>query len=137
MGITNKTFTIIKPNATNNNNTGDIIKIIETNGYDIVNMKKVTLTKEEAGLFYSEHKGKDFFDGLVEFMTSAPIVVMELEKDNAVEDFRKLIGNTNPEKAEEGTIRKLYAKNMTENAIHASDSNLSAEREILFFFLEM
>jgi len=137
MEITNKTFTIIKPNATINNNIGDIIKIIETNGYNIVNMKMVTLTKREAGLFYSEHEGKGFFDELIDFMTSAPIVVMELEKENAVEDFRKLIGNTNPEKAEEGTIRKLYAKNMGENAIHASDSNDSAEREILFFFLEI
>lgn len=137
MDIGNKTFTIIKPNATINNNIGDIIKIIETNGYCIVNMKMLTLTKREAELFYSEHKGKVFFDKLIDFMTSAPIVVMELEKENAVEDFRKLIGNTNPEKAEKGTIRQLYAKNMTENAIHASDSDNSADREILFFFLEV
>ena len=137
MGNTNRTFTIIKPNATINNNIGDIIKIIETNGYTIVNMKMLTLTKEEAGMFYSEHEGKGFFNELVDFMTSAPIVVIELEKENAVEDFRKLIGNTNPEKAEQGTIRKLYAKNMGENAIHASDSNENAEKEALFFFLKL
>jgi nucleoside-diphosphate kinase len=125
---------MIKPNATINKSSGSIIQIIEDNGYDIVQMKIHKLSVIEASSFYAEHKGKDFFEGLINFMTSAPIVAMELEKDNAVEDFRKLIGNTNPEKAEEGTIRKLYAKSTSENAIHASDSNESAKREIKFFF---
>jgi nucleoside-diphosphate kinase len=134
MGKMNKTFTIIKPNATIANNIGNIINIIESNDYIVMNMKKLTLTREQASEFYKEHKDKSFFEGLIDFMTSAPIVVMELSKENAVEDFRKLIGNTNPELAEEGTIRKLYGKNVAENAIHASDSEESAIREISFFF---
>ncbi len=131
---TNKTFTMLKPDTVSKNNIGAITHIIENAGFRIVAMKKTQLTANTAGRFYSIHEGKPFFDGLVEFMTSGPIIAMILEKENAIEDYRKLIGNTNPEKAEDGTIRKLFAESMTKNAVHGADSDENAAIEGSFFF---
>ena len=130
----NKTFTIIKPDAYAKGYTGSIIKQIENSGFILKNMKLIRLNKETANKFYAIHKEKPFFNDLCEYMSSGPIVVITLEKENAVEDFRKLIGSTNPEKAEGGTIRKLYATSIQENAIHGSDSDDNAEIESNFFF---
>ena len=134
---TNKTFTIIKPDAFKKKYSGAIIKQIEDSGFQITNMKLISLTKELAEKFYSIHKEKPFFTNLCEYMCSGPIIVMSLKKDNAVEDFRKLIGSTDPEKAEEGTIRKLYATSIEANAIHGSDSDDNAKIESDFFFQEL
>jgi nucleoside-diphosphate kinase len=128
------TFTMIKPSAFLAGHTGAILARIEAGGYRIVAMKKVTLTKEQAGQFYEMHTGKPFFEELTAFMSSGPIVAAILEKENAVESFRTFIGATDPAKAAEGTIRKLYGKNMGENAVHGSDSDESAELEAGFFF---
>lgn len=130
----NKTFTIIKPDAYAKGYTGSIIKQIENSGFILKNMKLIRLNKETANKFYAIHKEKPFFNDLCEYMSSGPIVVITLEKENAVDDFRKLIGSTNPEKAEGGTIRKLYATSIQENAIHGSDSDDNAEIESNFFF---
>lgn len=132
--MTNRTFTIIKPNAVGTNNIGNICAMIEKAGFRILAMKMTYLSRSDAEKFYYVHKGRFFFRNLVLFMTAGPIVVMVLEKDNAVADFRKLIGSTNPEIAEEGTIRKLYAASKTRNAIHASDSDENAAWESSFFF---
>ena len=132
----NRTFTMVKPDATGEGNTGAIIKIIEEAGYKIVAMKKTLLTKERAGQFYEVHKERPFYNDLTTYMSSGAIVPMILEKDNAVEDFRKLIGATNPADAEEGTIRALFAKSIEANAIHGSDSDENAEIEGKFFFSE-
>lgn len=131
---TNRTFTIIKPNAVGDRNIGNICAKIEGAGFRIIAMKMTYLSRSDAEKFYHVHRGKFFFRNLYLFMTSGPIVVMVLEKENAVEEFRRLIGNTNPEKAEEGTIRKLYAASKTRNAIHASDSDENAAWEAGFFF---
>lgn len=125
---------MIKPSAFSAGHTGAILAKIETGGYHIIAMKKVTLTKEQAGQFYEMHAGKPFYEELTTFMSSGPIVAAILEKENAVESFRTFIGATDPAKAAEGTIRKLYGKNMGENAVHGSDSDESAEREAGFFF---
>lgn len=130
----NITFTMIKPRAVKNNFVGPILKIINEKGFRIKAMKMTRFTRERAEAFYHIHAGKFFFNELIDFMTSGPIVAVILEKDNAVEDFRELIGNTNPEKAAEGTIRKLFAENMTANAIHGADSDENALREGSFFF---
>lgn len=130
----NKTFTMIKPDAVGAGNTGAIIKMIEGAGFRIVALKKTLLTKERAGQFYAVHKERPFYNDLVNYMSSGPIVPMILEKDNAVEDFRKLIGATDPKKAEAGTIRALFAKSIEANAIHGSDSDENAEIESDFFF---
>ena len=130
----NKTFTIIKPDAFGAGNSGPIIEKIENTGFVIKNMRLVELDQNRASKFYSVHKEKPFFGRLCDYMCSGPIIVMELNKENAVEDFRKLIGTTNPEDAEEGTIRKLYATSIEANAIHGSDSDDNAEIEINFFF---
>ena len=130
----NKTFTIIKPDAFGAGNSGSIIEKIENAGFVIKNMRLVELDQNRASKFYSVHKEKPFFGRLCDYMCSGPIIVMELNKENAVEDFRKLIGTTNPEDAEEGTIRKLYATSIEANAIHGSDSDDNAEIEINFFF---
>jgi nucleoside-diphosphate kinase len=130
----NKTFTMIKPDAVGAKNTGAIIKMIEEAGFSIVAMKKTQLTRERAGQFYSIHKERSFFDELCTYMSSGPIVPMILEKANAVDDFRKLIGATDPKKAEAGTIRNLFAKSIEANAIHGSDSDANAEIEGSFFF---
>ncbi|MGA0557327.1 nucleoside-diphosphate kinase [Larkinella sp. VNQ87] len=131
---TNRTFTMIKPDAVAEGHSGAIIKMIEEAGFRIVAIKKVLLTKERAGQFYAVHRERPFYDGLTSYMSSSPIIPMILEKDNAVADFRKLIGATNPAQAEEGTIRKLFAKSVESNAIHGSDSDENAKIEGDFFF---
>jgi nucleoside-diphosphate kinase len=129
-----RTFTMIKPDAVVANNTGAITKMIEAAGFKIVAMKKTKLTQELAGKFYEIHKARPFYGELCAYMSSGAIVPMILEKDNAVEDFRKLIGATDPKKAEAGTIRNLFAKSIEANAIHGSDSDENAEIEGNFFF---
>lgn len=130
----NITFTMIKPTAVKANHTGSILHMINEAGFKIRGMKLIKLCKEQAEEFYAVHKEKPFFEKLVSFMCSGPIVAAILEKENAVEDYRTLIGSTNPETAAEGTIRKLYATNMTENAVHGSDSDENANIEADFFF---
>ena len=130
----NRTFTMIKPDAVSAGNTGAIIKQIEGAGFRIVAMKKTQLSPERAGQFYAIHKERPFYNDLCEYMSSGTIVPMILEKDNAVEDFRKLIGATDPQKAAPGTIRNLFAKSIEANAIHGSDSDANAEIEGSFFF---
>lgn len=129
-----RTFTMIKPDAVGANNTGAIIKMIEEAGFRIIAMKKTQLSKELAGQFYAIHKERPFFNDLCAYMSSGPIVPMILEGENAVEGFRKLIGATDPKKAEPGTIRNLFAKSIEANAIHGSDSDANAEIEGNFFF---
>lgn len=131
---TNRTFTMIKPDAVANGHTGAILNDIIAAGFKIVAMKYIHLTAANAGAFYAVHKERPFYGDLVEFMTSGPIVAAILEKDNAVEDFRKLIGATDPAKAEEGTIRQKYAKSIEANAVHGSDSDENAEIEGNFYF---
>ena len=131
---TNKTFTMIKPDAVANGHIGAVLDQIIKGGFKVVAMKYTWLTPEKAGQFYAIHKERPFFKDLVGFMTSGPIVAAILEKDNAVEDFRKLIGATDPAKAEAGTIRNLFAKSIDANAIHGSDSNENAKIEGDFFF---
>lgn len=130
----NKTFTMVKPDAVGANNTGAIIKMIEDAGFRVIAMKKTQLTKERSGQFYEIHKARPFYNDLCAYMSSGPIVPMILEKSNAVEDFRKLIGATDPKKADPGTIRNLFAKSIEANAIHGSDSDANAEIEGNFFF---
>jgi len=132
--MSNRTFTMIKPDAFASGYTGAILKQIEGAGFKIVAMKLTRLSAEKAGEFYAVHAERPFYGELVDFMSSGPIVAAILEKDNAVEDFRKLIGATNPANAEEGTIRKIYAKSVGENAVHGSDSNENAAIEGNFFF---
>jgi len=130
----NITFTMIKPDAMEKGFAGDILSMILKSGFRISALKLIHLTKNQAISFYNIHRKKPFFEELVTFMTRSPIIVAILEKNNAVEDFRKLIGSTNPEEAEKGTIRKLFATSMGENAIHGSDSVDNAQVESSFFF---
>jgi nucleoside-diphosphate kinase len=132
--MSNRTFTMIKPDAFSKGHAGSILSMIEAAGFRIVAMKKTLLTSERAGEFYAVHRERPFYGELVEFMSSGPIVAAILEKDNAVEDFRKLIGATDPSKAEEGTIRRKYAENVGRNAVHGSDSDANAALEGSFFF---
>lgn len=132
--MSNRTFTMIKPDATQKGHTGAILDQIIKAGFAVKAMKWTWLTKEQAGLFYEVHKERPFYGELVDFMSSGPIVAAILEKDNAVADFRKLIGATNPAQAEEGTIRKLFAASVGENAVHGSDSDENAAIEGDFFF---
>ena len=129
-----RTFSIIKPDATQRNPTGKINAVIEENGLRIVAQRRVRLTTEQAKAFYEVHADKPFYGELVEFMTSAPVVVQVLEGENAVAHYREVMGATNPEKAKEGTIRKMFALSMGENSVHGSDSEENAAREIGFFF---
>lgn len=131
---TNRTFTMIKPDAVSAGNTGAITKMIEEAGFKIVSMKKTKLSAEQAGQFYAIHKERPFYKDLCAYMSSGAIVPMILEKANAVEDFRKLIGATDPKKAEVGTIRNLFATSIEANAIHGSDSDENAAIEGSFFF---
>lgn len=131
---TNQTFTMIKPDAVSNRHTGKILDQIISNGFNIKAMKYMQLTKEQAEDFYGIHRERPFFKDLVTFMISGPIVAAILEKENAVEDFRKLIGATNPKDAAEGTIRNRFAVSIDANAIHGSDSNENAAIEGNFFF---
>ncbi len=130
----NRTFTMIKPDATSKGYTGAILDQIIKAGFSVKAMKWTKLTVEQAGQFYEVHKERPFYGELVAFMSSGPIVAAILEKDNAVADFRKLIGATNPAQAEEGTIRKNFAASMGENAVHGSDSDENAAIEGSFFF---
>lgn len=130
----NKTFTMIKPDAVKDNNIGNILAMINKAGFRIVAMKYTRLSKEQAGKFYEVHNARPFYGELVEYMSSGAIIAAILEKSNAVEDFRKLIGATDPSKADEGTIRKMYAKSIGENAVHGSDSDDNAAIEGNFFF---
>lgn len=132
----NRTFTMIKPDAVRDGNIGNILAKINEAGFHIVAMKLTKLSKEKAGDFYAVHKERPFYGELVDFMSSGPIVAAVLEKENAVEDFRKLIGATNPAEAEPGTIRALYAKSIGENAVHGADSDENAAREGNFHFAE-
>lgn len=132
--MTNRTFTMIKPDATQKGSTGGILEMINAAGFRIVAMKMTHLSKEKAGQFYEVHKERPFYAELVEFMSRGPITAAILEKENAVEDFRKLIGATNPANAEDGTIRKKYATSIGENAVHGSDSDENAKIEGGFFF---
>lgn len=128
------TFSIIKPNAVRTGKTGPILAMINEGGFDIAAMRMVKMTFPQAESFYSIHKGKPFFDGLIEFMTSGPVVVMILRHENAVDEFRKLIGATDPSKAEPGTIRKTFAVSVQMNAVHGSDNVENAVKEANFFF---
>lgn len=130
----NRTFTMIKPDAVENGHTGAILEKINSAGFRIVGLKKTQLTVSDAEVFYAVHKERPFFGELVAFMTRGPIVAAVLEKDNAVNDFRTLIGATNPVEAAEGTIRQLYASSMGENAVHGSDSDENAAIETAFHF---
>ena len=130
----NRTFSIIKPDATKRNITGAINKIIEDNNLIIVAQKRIKLSTEQAKGFYAVHNDKPFFNDLIEYMTSGPVIVQVLEGYNAVESYRKIMGSTNPENAENGTIRKEHALNIQENSVHGSDSNENAKIEIDYFF---
>lgn len=132
--MSNRTFTMIKPDATKAGNIGNILQMINAAGFRIIAMKYTRLTIDQAGKFYEVHKERPFYGELTEFMSSGPIVAAILEKDNAVADFRTLIGATNPAQAEEGTIRKKYAASIGENAVHGSDSDENAKIEGDFFF---
>ena len=129
-----RTLTILKPDCVRKQLIGTVIDKIERAGFRIVAMKKTKLTKETAGAFYAVHRERPFYGELVEFMSSGPCIPMILEKDNAVEDFRSLIGATDPAEAAEGTVRKLYADSKGENIVHGSDSNENAQIESSFFF---
>ena len=129
-----RTLAILKPDCVRKKVTGEVLAKIEKAGFKILGIRKVRLTKAAAGGFYAVHKGRPFYDGLVEFMSSGPCVPIALEKENAVADFRTLIGATDPKDAAEGTIRKLYADNKGENIVHGSDSAENGKIEINFFF---
>ena len=135
--MTNRTFTMIKPDAFANGHTGAILDKIIKAGFKLIAMKIVRLTPEKAGAFYEVHKARPFYNDLVQFMSSGSIVAAILEKDNAIADFRTLIGNTDPKKADAGTIRALFAKSIDANAIHGSDSDENAKIEGDFFFSQM
>ncbi len=134
---TNRTFTMIKPDGVANGHIGAILVKINEAGFRIVAMKYTKLSSETAGAFYAMHSTRSFYNDLVQYMSSGPIVAVILEKENAIEDFRKLIGATDPAKAEPGTIRNLYAKSIEANAVHGSDSDENAAIEGNFFFSGM
>lgn len=132
-----RTCALIKPDAVRNHTIGGIISMIEDNGFTILRLQQLDLTRAKAESFYEIHKSRPFFNELVTFMSSGPIVAMALEKNNAVNDWRQLMGETNPEKAAEGTIRKIYGTNTGENATHGSDSAENAKKELTFFFPDL
>jgi len=129
-----RTFSIIKPDATKRNITGSINKIIEENNLRIIAQKRIHLTTEQAEKFYDVHKEKSFFKDLIEYMTSEPVIVQVIEGENAIVRYRDVMGATNPDNAKEGTIRKIHALNVQENSVHGSDSEENAFKEIDFFF---
>ncbi|MBM3737288.1 MAG: nucleoside-diphosphate kinase [Acidobacteria bacterium] len=129
-----RTFAIIKPDAVAKGYTGGIVTMIEKAGFSILAMRKTRLSKEQAGGFYAVHKERPFYGALVSFMTEGPVVVLVLEKENAIADWRQLMGATNPANAADGTIRKLFAENVERNCVHGSDSPESAAVEIPYFF---
>ena len=132
----NRTFSIIKPDATKRNITGAINKIIEENNLVIIAQRRIKLSKDQAEGFYSVHRDKPFFNDLIDYMTSGPVIIQVLEGDNAIENYRKIMGATNPENADKGTIREKYALNIQENSVHGSDSIENANIEISYFFEE-
>ena len=134
--MSDKTFTMLKPDSIRDGNIGSILKKIVDSGFKIKAMKLTKMSTEKAASFYDIHKERPFFQDLIQYMTSGPIVAAILEKNNAVEEFRKLIGSTNPEEAAEGTIRKIYAESISANAIHGSDSDENAIIESNFHFDE-
>jgi nucleoside-diphosphate kinase len=134
--MNNRTFAIIKPDAVKNNYDGKIIDHIVNNGFEILAAKRIRMTKQQAEGFYAVHEGKPFYEELTTFMSSGPSWVLALKKENAVDEWRNTIGATNPAEAAEGTIRKLYANSLGENAVHGSDSDENAKIEIGFFFSE-
>lgn len=129
-----RTFAIIKPDAVKNRHTGEILTIAEQNGFQIIGLKLLRLGKHEAEAFYAVHKERPFFAGLVNFMTEGPVVVLVLERDNAIAKWREVMGATNPANAAEGTIRKRFAENIERNCVHGSDAPETAAQEIPFFF---
>ena len=131
-----RTLSIIKPDAVKRNLIGAILTRFEEQGFNALAMKMLRLTREQAEGFYAEHQGKEFFTDLVEYMMSAPIVALVLEKENAVKDYRTLIGSTDPQAAAEGTIRRDFALSKRHNSVHGSDSQESAKREIAYFFVD-
>ena len=131
-----QTLSIIKPDATSRNITGQVNSIIEKSGLKIIGQKRIKLTKETAGKFYEVHKERPFFQDLVSFMISGPVIVQVLQGENAVALYRKVMGATNPQEAEEGTIRKEFALSIEANSVHGSDSIENAKKEISFFFSE-
>ncbi|MBI4428777.1 MAG: nucleoside-diphosphate kinase [Ignavibacteriales bacterium] len=131
-----RTLAILKPDCVRKNLQGEILARIQKAGFRVLALKQTRLTTETAGAFYAVHKGRPFYNGLVEFMSSGPCVPLALEKENAVADFRKLIGATDPKDAEAGTIRKLFADNKGENIVHGSDSPENGRMEVAFFFSE-
>jgi nucleoside-diphosphate kinase len=131
-----KTFSIIKPDATKRNITGSINSLIENSGLRIVGQKRIHLTTNQAKEFYGVHKDRPFFNDLIDYMTSEPVIVQVLQGNNAVSKYREIMGATNPDEAETGTIRKTHALNIQENSVHGSDSEENAKKEIDFFFNE-
>jgi len=134
MDTLQRTFSIVKPDAVAKGATGDIINMIIKNGFRIIGMRMVEITKQQAEGFYAVHASRPFFDSLTKFMSSGPIVVLALEKHNAIADLRKLMGATNPANAEPGTIRKKWAESIEKNAIHGSDADDTARFELSYFF---
>jgi len=131
-----RTLAILKPDCVRKNLQGEVLARIQKTGFKILGIKQIRLTREAAGAFYAVHKGRPFFEGLVDFMTSGPCVPIALEKVNAVEEYRTLIGATDPKEAAEGTVRKLFADNKGENIVHGSDSPENGNIEVAFFFSE-
>jgi len=131
-----RTFALIKPGAVRKNHYGEIIYIITKAGFALKAMKMIQLSEVDAQRFYAVHEGKEFFGRLTKFISSGPVVALVLEKENAIEEFRKLIGSTDPAQAEDGTIRKLFGESVTMNAVHGSDSPENAEKEWSFFFAQ-
>lgn len=132
--MSNRTLAILKPDCVKKNLIGKVVSHIQDAGFKVLGMKMVRLTKDSAGGFYEIHKERPFYNDLLDYMTSGPCVPIALEKENAVEEFRKLIGATDPSKAAEGTIRKMYAENIEQNIVHGSDSDENAAKEISHFF---
>ena len=131
---TQRTFAIIKPDAVAKHQTGEILALIEQNGFRIAGMKMRRISKQEAQAFYAVHEERPFFSGLVDFMTEGPVVVLVLERENAIAKWREVMGATNPAQAAEGTIRKRFAENIERNCVHGSDAPETAAQEIPFFF---
>lgn len=131
-----RTLAIIKPDAYRAGNMGKIISMIEENGFKIIHARLMKFTEKSAEQFYEQHKGESFYERLINFIVSDKVMAMVLEKENAIEDFRKLMGDTEPAKAKEGTIRKLFGRGLPDNAIHGSDSKIAAKREITYIFGE-
>jgi nucleoside-diphosphate kinase len=129
-----RTFSIVKPDAVAKGATGDILSMIQQKGFRIIGMKMLEITKRQAEGFYAVHCERPFFESLTDFMSSGPIVVLALEKENAIADLRKLMGATNPANAEEGTVRKKFAESIERNAIHGSDADDTARFELSYFF---